>query len=120
MDKVTLSKKKKIEICYRGMLVYIHVQRENNALFLKTTVFSEKGFIPHSVQSCINKINEKARHKKMPTYLEINEDLSVAIVQKVAGNISVPLIKIIKLFVFIARSWAPLLKRVADQDLLSI
>ena len=118
IKKFFLAKKSRFETCYRGFLIYIDVDRENSNFKLSTRVFSEELFIPNSIRDVVSKINQKAANKNFPSYLLIDEDsLSVNFIQQIPANSKASLFKLIKLFVFCARSWAPLLKRLADNDL---
>jgi hypothetical protein len=121
IKKVILSKKVLFESFSRGMLTNIEVDRERYILRLRSTVFSESSFIPFSVRDCVDRIFEMASNKKYPTFLVLDElNNKVDLVQEFEGGIDVPLIKLLKLFTFAARSWAPLLKRIADKDLLEL
>lgn len=121
IKKVIISKKGHFEFYSRGMLINIDVERENQILRFRSTVFSELDFIPFSVRDCVERIFYFSSNKKFPTYLVLDEDSnSVELVQEFEGAVEVPLLKLLKLFTFVARSWAPLLKRLADNDLQSI
>ncbi len=119
-NKIVLSKNNCFEFCYRGFLIFIEIDRENKILKLKTTVFSEKNFIPLSIRDCVDRVYFESEKKKLPSFLEMQENLyTIDLVQHIPGNSKMSLFQLIKLFTFIARSWAPILKRLASQDLQS-
>jgi hypothetical protein len=121
MDKIKklfLGKKTKIEICYKGFLIRGYADLEKPNFKLRTTVFSEKNYIPLSIRGYVEKILKSSKIKKFPAYLEIDEEnYSVDLVQEVPILLSSSISKLVKIFVFVARSWAPLLKHIAKQDL---
>ena len=117
--KVILSKNELFEFYSKGMLINIEVDRKRDLIRLRTTVFSETGFIPFSIRECVSNVTESCLNKKYPALLVIKEEhCKVDLIQEFEGGVEVPLIKLIKLFTFVARSWAPLLKRIAENDLL--
>lgn len=121
LNKIVLSKKDSFEFCYRGFLIFIDIDRERDIINLKTKVFSEKTYIPYSVRNCVERVAEESVNKKLPSFLEIEENnYCVNLIQNVPGNGRMSLFKLIKLFIFVARSWAPILKKLASQDLLSV
>lgn len=109
----------KNEFSFRGFLVRKEVAKD--CVLLKTTVFSEKDFIPLSVRKCVSNIFEKNKNKKFSVFLEINEkEFFIDFVQRIplrSKNIKNP---ILKLFVFAARSWAVILKKIAFEDHLNV
>lgn len=119
MKTLKITKKDKFEFQYRGLLIFINIDREKSLFSLRTTVFSEENFIPLAIRNCVEKMFEMVSNKKFPVCLEINEEkCSVDLVQHLSGKCEFPIIKLIKLFSFAARSWAPLLKKIAVQDLI--
>jgi hypothetical protein len=121
IKKVILSKKDLFEFFSKGMLTNIEIDRERNILRFRSTVFSESSFIPFSVRDCVDKVFERSSNKKFPTYLVLDEpNNKVDLVQEFEEGIEVPLIKLLKLFTFVAKSWAPLLKRISDKDLMEL
>ena len=120
MKKVVIAKNETFEFLSGGLLIIIEVDRDRSIFRLKTRVFSEKSFIPFSIRECVDKILIKALNKKFPIYLSIDEKTnSVDLIQEFEGGVNIPLIKLVKLFVFAARSWASILKKIAGQDLLN-
>jgi CRISPR/Cas system CMR-associated protein Cmr3 (group 5 of RAMP superfamily) len=121
LNKIVLSKTDCYEFCDKGFLFYIEVDRDLSVFRLKTTVFSEKNFIPFSIRECVDKVLEKAKKKKNPIYLKINESLnSVELIQEIFVDIDISVVKLERLFSFVARSWASVLKRIANQDLVEM
>lgn len=121
IKKIILSNREHFEFFNRGMLINIDVDRKNNVLRFRSKVFSETEFIPFSVRDCVERIFEFSTNKKHPTFLVLDEDNnSVDLVQEFDGGIDVPLLKLLKLFTFVARSWAPVLKRLSDNDLQTV
>lgn len=117
IKKVVLSKKQTFEFKEKGLLVFAEVDSKRSCFKFYTRVFSEKEFIPFSVKSCVEK-NFSKKNKKIPLYLSLNEEENaVDLIQEFSGDIKIPVLKLLKLFVFAARSWAPILKKLAQQDL---
>jgi len=121
MDKIKklfLGKKTKIEICYKGFLIRGYIDFENPNFKLRTTIFSAKNYIPLSIRNCVEKVLKSSKTKKFPAYLEIDEEnYSVDLVQEVPKLLNSSIYKLAKIFIFVARNWAPLLKHLAKQDL---
>lgn len=116
--KIVIAKKESFEFVCKGLLVFAEIDKENNIFRLRTTVFSEDTFIPFSIRSCVSKIFGCSLDKKFPAYLVINEEeKKVEFIQEFYRGIDIPLVKLLKLFTFAARSWAPILKKIAKQDL---
>lgn len=120
LNKIVLTKNESFEFIIKGMLIYVEVDREKAIFRLKSTVFSENNFIPLSIRECVNNLFEASFSKKNPTYLQIDKPASrVDLIQEFYGEINIPVIKLVRLFSFLARSWASILKRIAKQDLLN-
>jgi hypothetical protein len=121
LNKIKISKKENFEFCKGGFLIYLIIDRKNDSLKFITTVFSEKSFIPLSIRNCVSKVKDDSNKKKYPAFLEIDEKrFCVNLVQFIPGNSKMSLLQLKKLFVFVSRSWAVLLKRIASQDLLAL
>lgn len=121
IQKIVLSEKSKFEFFFKGLLIFVEIDKAKEKIRLRTTVFSEKNYIPLSVRSCVEKLFEKNSNKKFPLILEIDYlSNKVDLVQDFIGDVNIPIIKLIKLFSFIARTWAPILKKIAKNDLLNI
>lgn len=106
-----------LEVCLKGFLIFIEKDIKNKEIILKTTVFSEKDFIPISVRKCVKKIFEK--NKK--AFLVIDEKrYAVDFFQKVPLTAEKVLFKVVRLYLLVAKSWALILKKLAEQDFLSV
>ncbi len=103
------------EICYRGMLIYLIKDRQQETLELNTVVFSEKEFIPLIIKDAIQQLKTNTNK----TFeLSIDEKkICIKLIQKTSINTAISLDKAIRLFIFSARSWALTLKKMADKDL---
>ena len=117
IDKIVLSKKNQFEYCYRGMLFFISFDKDLNEIEFKTTVFSEKDFIPQAICLCAEEVYKSSEYKKYASYLSIDkESFSVNLIQSFPASQKLSLMKLIRLSSFIARSWAITLKKVAERD----
>ncbi|KPK32079.1 MAG: hypothetical protein AMS24_05015 [Chlamydiae bacterium SM23_39] len=115
-DKI-LKFSNKVEICFKGLLVFIERDISNKEIILKTTVFSERDFVPISIRKCVKKIFEK--NKK--AFLSIDEKrFAVDFIQKIPLKAEKFLLKIIRLYLLVAKSWALILKKLAEQDFLNV
>ena len=119
IKKFVIAKKDKFEFVSKGLLVKAEICADGTILRFRSVVFSEKTYIPHSIRECVNNVYISSQKKKLPTILVINEALNtVELIQEFPDGVSVSIVKLLKLFTFVARSWAPILKKIAGQDLL--
>ncbi|MFA5250635.1 MAG: hypothetical protein WC371_04455 [Parachlamydiales bacterium] len=103
------------EICFKGLLIYLEKDPKKPFMYFRTTVFSEKGFLPLIVRACVDRLSQKTGRRSL---LIINEKgCSVDLVQKVGCQTGLAFDKLVHLFAFSARSWAMTLKRMAGNDL---
>lgn len=119
LKKILLSQKECLESCYKGMLVQLYFDEERNIFKLKSLVFSEKDYIPHSIRGCVERVRRGSLEKKYPAYLE-RDAYSIYFVQEVPGKVNISSMKLVRIFVFAARAWATILKRIANQDLKNV
>jgi hypothetical protein len=119
IKKIVLSKRESFEFLNGGLIIFAEVDNENQLFRLRTTLFSETDYIPFSIRECVDKVFGLSLTKKFPAYLIIDEkEKKVDFIQEFYGGINIPLLKLLKLFTFAARSWAPILKKIARNDLL--
>lgn len=118
MEKFLLQSFLKKEFKKDGFLFFL--EKKEKYFLLSTIIFSEKEYIPISVRKCVERISSK-KQKKYPFSLKIDEKkYSIQFSQKIPLKINSSYKNLEKMFIFSAKSWALILKRIAEQDFLAI
>lgn len=119
LQKVVFSSNKRIELIYKGLGVFITIDREKNHIRISSIVFSEEDFLPQAVSSCV----DESRARKQPSfasYLHADESSpAVWFVQEVPLHSQAPLFLLLTSFCGIATFWGKILKKRAYQDLMA-